>query len=210
MLNKKNEDFKMIHYINTIPYIKGIIQIGANSGQEVGYFSQLTNNIILIEPIPQLADYLRRLYPNYTILQCGLGSTNEIMDLYLASNNGESSSVLKPLNHPEYYPDILFENSIKIQVQTFESLIDEYNIDMNNFNILISDAQGYDLEAIKGFGNYIKYFELIIAEYINSNLYEDDASLNDMINYLTPLGFELVDTFDENLGAGNAVFKNKL
>jgi hypothetical protein len=129
------------------------------------------------------------------------------MDLYLASNGGESSSVLKPLNHPKYYPDILFENSIKIQIRTFESLIEEYNIDMNNFNILISDAQGYDLEAIKGFGNYIKHFELIIAEYINSDLYENDASLEDMVNYLIPLGFQLIDTFDENLGAGNAVFK---
>jgi hypothetical protein len=81
---------------------------------------------------------------------------------------------------------------------------------MNNFNILVSDAQGYDLEAIKGFGPYIANFELIIAEYINSNLYENEASLDDMINYLTPLNFELIDTFDENLGAGNAVFKKRI
>jgi FkbM family methyltransferase len=197
----------MIQYINTIPTIKGIIQIGANSGQEVGDFSQLTNNIILVEPIPQLAEYLSRSYPNCVVIQCGLGSTNEVMDLYLASNNGESSSVLKPLNHPEYYPHILFDYSIKIPIRTFDSLIDELQIDIDNFNILISDAQGYDLEAIKGFKHHINNFELIIAEYINSDLYENDASLDDMIEYLTPLGFELINTFDENLGAGNAVFK---
>jgi len=197
----------MIKYINEISNIKGIIQIGANSGQEVGYFSQLTNNIILIEPIPQLAEYLKKAYPNYTVLQYGLGSTNETMDLHIASNNGESSSVLKPLNHPKYYPDILFGQSIQIPIRTFESLIDELHININNFNILVSDTQGYDLEAIKGFKHHINNFELIIAEYINSNLYENDASLDDMINYLTPLGFQLIDTFDENIGAGNAVFK---
>jgi hypothetical protein len=49
---------------------------------------------------------------------------------------------------------------------------------------------------------------LIIAEYIDSDLYENNASLNDMIDYLTPLHFDLVDTFDKNILAGNAVFKN--
>ena len=207
MLNMKKEDFKMIEYINQISNIKGIIQVGANSGQEVELFKKFTNNIILIEPIPQLANYLNQIHPDCLVIPCGLGSTNSYMDLYLASNGGESSSVLKPLSHLKYYPDVLFENSIKIPVRTFESLIDECNIDVNNFNILISDTQGYDLEAIKGFGDYINNFELIIAEYINSDLYENDASLDDMINYLIPLGFKLVDTFDENLGAGNVVFK---
>jgi FkbM family methyltransferase len=206
----KKEDFKMIEYINQISSIKGIIQVGANSGQEVGLFKKFTNNIILIEPIPQLANHLNQIYPNYLVIPCGLGSTNTQMNLYLASNGGESSSVLKPINHIIYYPDVLFQDSIKIQIRTFESLIDEYNINMNNFNILISDTQGYDLEAIKGFGGYIKHFELIIAEYINSNLYENEASLKDMINYFTPLNFELIDTFDENLGAGNAVFKKMI
>jgi FkbM family methyltransferase len=197
----------MIKYINNIQNIKGIIQIGANSGQEVGLFKKFTNNIILIEPIFQLANYLNQTHPDCLVIPCGLGSTNSMMDLYLASNGGESSSVLKPLNHPVYYPDIIFDQSIKIPVRTFESLVDEFNINMNSFNILVSDAQGYDLEAIKGFGSYITNFELIIAEYINSNLYENEASLKDMINYFTPLNFELIDTFDENLGAGNAVFK---
>jgi FkbM family methyltransferase len=200
----------MIKYINNIQNIKGIIQIGANSGQEVGLFKKFTNNIILIEPIFQLANYLNQTHPDCLVIPCGLGSTNSMMDLYLASNGGESSSVLKSLNHPVYYPDIIFDQSIKIPVRTFESLVDEFNINMNNFNILVSDAQGYDLEAIKGFGSYITNFELIIAEYINSNLYENEASLKDMINYFTPLNFELIDTFDENLGAGNAVFKKMI
>jgi FkbM family methyltransferase len=200
----------MIKYINNVQNIKGIIQIGANSGQEVGLFKKFTNNIILIEPIFQLANYLNQTHPDCLVIPCGLGSTNSMMDLYLASNGGESSSVLKPLNHPVYYPDIIFDQSIEIPVRTFESLVDEFNINMNSFNILVSDAQGYDLEAIKGFGSYITNFELIIAEYINSNLYENEASLKDMINYFTPLNFELIDTFDENLGAGNAVFKKMI
>ena len=166
----------MIEYFNQISSIKGVIQVGANLGQEVGLFKRYTNNIILIEPIPQLAQYLGNNHPDCLVIPCALGSIDSQMDLHLASNNGESSSLLKPLNHTVYYPDISFE---------------------------------HDLEAIKGFGSYIQKIDLIIAEYINSNLYENDASLEDMSNYLIPLGFELVNTFSENLGAGNAVFKKR-
>jgi len=184
----------MTEYFNQISTIKGIIQVGANLGQEIGLFKNYTNNIILIEPIPQLAHYLSQSHPDYLVIPCALGSVNTKMDLHLASNNGESSSLLKPLNHTVYYPDITFGQSIEVPVRTFSSLIDDYKI---------------DLEAIKGFGSYIQKIDLIIAEYINSNLYENDASLEDMSNYLIPLGFELVNTFSENLGAGNAVFKRK-
>ena len=199
----------MTEYFNQISTIKGIIQVGANLGQEIGLFKNYTNNIILIEPIPQLAHYLSQSHPNYLVIPCALGSVNTKMDLHLASNNGESSSLLKPLNHTVYYPDITFGQSIEVPVRTFSSLIDDYKINTDLFNVLVSDTQGYDLEAIKGFGSYIQKIDLIIAEYINSNLYENDASLEDMSNYLIPLGFELVNTFSENLGAGNAVFKKK-
>ena len=87
------------------------------------------NNIILIEPIFHLANYLIQTHPNCLVIPCGLGSTNSIMDLHLASNGGESSSVLKPLNHITYYPDVTFDNLTKIPIRTFESLIDEYKID---------------------------------------------------------------------------------
>ena len=199
----------MIEYFNQISNIKGVIQVGANLGQEVGLFKRYTNNIILIEPIPQLAQYLGNNHPDCLVIPCALGSIDSQMDLHLASNNGESSSLLKPLNHTVYYPDISFEHHIEVPVRTFSSLVDNYEINMDLLNILVSDTQGYDLEAIKGFGFYIQKIDLIIAEYINSNLYENDASLEDMSNYLIPLGFELVNTFSENLGAGNAVFKKR-
>lgn len=199
----------MIEYFNQISTIRGIIQAGANTGQEVSLFENYTNNIILIEPIPQLAHHLSQSYPNYLVVPCALGSINAKMDLHLASNSGESSSLLKPLNHTVYYPDITFGQSIEVPVRTFNSLIDDYKIDIDLFNVLISDTQGYDLEAIKGFGSHIQKIDLVVAEYINSNLYENDASLEDMVSYLIPLGFELVNTFSENLGAGNAVFKRK-
>ena len=197
----------LLDHIKATNSIKGIVYVGANTGQEVPYLQQLVDNIILVEPIPQLHDFLMQTYPKYLTLPYALGSSNSVMPLYLASNNGESSSVLKPVNHTTYYPDILFEDYIEVGVRTFKSLVEEYNIDISKFNILITDAQGYDLEAIRGFDDYITSFDLIIAEYIDSNLYENDATLKDICDYLEPLGFKFIESFDINLLAGNAVFR---
>jgi FkbM family methyltransferase len=146
-------------------------------------------------------------YPNCTVIKCALGQTDCEMDFHLASNNGESSSLLKPLKHIEYYPHITFNKTISVPVRRFETIVKDYEINISNFNVIISDTQGYDLECLKGFGESITNFDLIISEYINSNLYENDSNLQSFIDYLTPLGFEFIKTFSENIGAGNVVFK---
>lgn len=197
----------MIEHIKNAKEVRGIIQVGANSAQEMPFFKHFTNNIVLIEPIPHLSEQLKNRFPDLIVIPMGLGSTNCKMDLYLASNNGESSSVLKPKNHISHYPGIYFQGIISIDINRFDSLTEKFGIDMNNFNVLVSDAQGYDLQAIKGFGNLINFIDLIIVEYINSNLYENDSSLDDINNYLKQYNFQLLYTFDENSGAGNAVFK---
>jgi FkbM family methyltransferase len=197
----------MENFFNLIENVKGVIQIGANSGQEVNFILGHTKNVILIEPIPTLAESLSLRYPNCKVIKCALGSTDCEMDFHLASNNGESSSLLKPLKHVEYYPEITFNHTIKVPVRKFTTIAEDYEIDVDSFNVIISDTQGYDLECLKGFGENITKFDLIISEYINSNLYENDGNLQSFIDYLIPFGFEFVSTFSENIGAGNVIFK---
>ena len=35
---------------------------------------------------------------------------------------------------------------------------------------------------------------------------ENDSTLSDITKFLTPFGFVLIDTFDENIGAGVALY----
>jgi FkbM family methyltransferase len=166
----------MKNFLDKFDNIKGIIQIGANSGQEVPLFKTLTKNIILVEPIPRLAEQLKTNHPTCLVVECAAGSLNTKSTLHIASNNGESSSILTPADHKLYYPGVIFNQTIEVNIKRFDEIIYEHKIDMQNFNTLITDTQGYDLEAIKGFGQYITNIELIICEYINSNLYQNNAS----------------------------------
>ena len=180
--------------------VKGIIQVGANTGQEVPILEKYTQNIMLIEVHPHLINNLKLKFPNYIVIETALGNENTERDFYLASN-GESSSLLKPNKHLDFYPTIKFNDTMKVKVQRFEDL----GIDISSYNVLLTDTQGVDLDVLKGFGNLINNIDLIISEYINTELYEGNQGLNLFKEYLKD--FELIETCDENLGAGNAIFK---
>lgn len=195
------EIFNLItKYIN----IKGIIQAGANVGQECNLFKTYTQNIVCFEPVPNVYNILKRDHPNVESHNLGLGDKNEKLKMYVASNNGESSSFIKPLNHLKYY-NITFNEEIESEIVRFDSL--DYNMD--NYNVIVSDTQGYEVKVLLGFGDRLKFIDSVIIEFINSELYEGDASLEDITNYVNKFDFKLIHTTPINNGAGVAVYIKK-
>jgi len=197
----------MIKYLDMVN-VKGIIQVGANTGQEVPIFEKYCQNVILVEPLQEPLLHLYNLLHlknlQYIVIESALGIEDEEKDFYLASN-GESSSLLKPNKHLVFYPTITFNDTMKVKVQRFDTLVEKLKIDMNDYNVVVTDTQGCDLDVLKGFGNLINNIDLIISEYINTELYEGNQGLTLFKEYLKD--FELIETCDENNGAGNAIFK---
>jgi len=181
--------------------IKGIIQVGSNTGQECSIFKKYTNNIICFEPIPHIFEILKRNNNDIICFNLGLGEKNEIKKMYIASNNGESSSFLKPLNHLQYY-NVSFNETIDLEIRRFDSL----DININNYNVLISDTQGYEINVFMGFGDKLNNIDGIIVEYIDSQLYENDSSLENIDNYLKNYNFHLKEKTIDGEGWGNALF----
>lgn len=201
------QDF-ILQRINKEFDIKGIIQVGSNTGQECNQFRNYTKNIICFEPIPQVFDHLKNSNSDLTCYNFGLGDTNETKQMYIASNNGESSSFLKPLNHINEFGFIQFNSTQDLEIKRFDSL--EINIDQ--FNVLVSDTQGYEIHVLKGFGELLHKIEAIYVEYIDGNFYEGDSNLQSITNYVETYGFELAGTYAESSTWGNALYtkiKNK-
>lgn len=196
----------MESFLQSFKNIKGIVQVGANTGQEIPIFTKFTKNILLFEPIPEHVKSIKQNYPECIIFPYALGSANTEMFFYESTNNGESSSLLVPAQHTHYYPDVKFLPPTKINVKTGKTIIEKFNLKINEYNVLVTDTQGYDLEVIKGFEEYLNNFELIILEYINIRLYENCSSLLEIELFLSSKNFKLFNIFDEVLGAGNAAF----
>ena len=192
--------------LEKIGNIKGIVQIGANTGQESNLFREFTKNVICFEPIEEVFKILKNNNPDFVCYNLALGDLNETKKMYIASNNGESSSFLKPLNHLNEFNHIHFNKENEMEVRRFDSL----GINLDSFNVLISDTQGYEVQALTGFGNLIEKFDYIYTEYINSNQYENDSSLDKIDTYLKEFDFEIDSIYPEPSGTwGNVLFKKK-
>jgi len=194
-------------YLDTID-IKGIIQVGANIGQEISLFKTYTNNILAFEPSLTASFLFKNKFNDIDIFNIALGNEDGIKKIYKSSNMDESSSLLRPKKHINIYPDILFNDKTHVTVNRFTTFMKnnpQYNY--SNYNVLVIDTQGYDLNVIKEFDNYINNMDLVIAEYINVELYEGNQGLHELNEYMISKNFTIVDTFDENNGAGNVVFR---
>jgi FkbM family methyltransferase len=190
--------------LKKIREIRGIIQVGANTGQESSLFRKYTSNVMCFEPIKDVFISLTKNNPDFICYNFALGERNEIKNMNIASNNGESSSFLKPLNHLTQFTSIQFTHTESVEIKRFDSL----GIDINNFNVLISDTQGYEIQVLKGFGDFLKKLDYIYVEYINSELYEDCSSLDKIQDYLKQYSFNLDSIYPENSNWGNVLFIN--
>lgn len=195
---------EFLTYISNKFGVDGIIQVGSNTGQECNIFRNFTKNIICFEPVPQVFQTLQKNNTDIVCYNFGLGDKNETKEMNIASNNSESSSFLKPLNHLKYY-NITFNQILNLEIKRFDSL----GIDLQNYNVLISDTQGYEINVLKGFGELVSKLDAIIIEYINSNLYEGDTNLESLEQFLKDFNFSLSHKTEDPMGWGNAYFIKK-
>ena len=173
--------------------IDGIIHVGAHLGQEVQDYRKFNfNKIILFEPQKDIFDQLTTNVEGFNNVVCynfGLGAKNEKTILYKSKGNeGLSSSVLHPKMHLSVQPDISFDHSEEIQIKRFDSL----NIDSLKF--LAIDAQGFELEVLKGFGKELENVEYIFTEINTKYLYENNALVSDIDKYLKKFKFDRIYT----------------
>jgi FkbM family methyltransferase len=176
---------------------KKIIHVGAHYGQELSFylndidieeivffepnqesFNQLTKNIALAN-----SSNIKRILAH----PVGLGSAEQEMDFYVASN-GQSSSVLKPQLHTEQYRDITFNRVEKIQIKT----LDFFNL--NGFEFINIDVQGYELEVLKGAKNTLNSLKYIYTEINNAPLYEGCVMIDQLDSFLSEFKFKRKDT----------------
>lgn len=207
-------DYHHVDSLEKLKTINGIIHVGANVGQEIPIYKKYTDNIILIEPLQHLCDSIRNMYSDCLVINCAVGVNEGFMDFYVSSNNGESSSLYRPKTHLTHYPDIVFNETIKVPVKRMETLLYEHPEKIQKCNVLIIDTQGADLDVVKSFGPHILTFDMICLEYINCEYYDNnDNHSNDtksIDDYLTTFNFKLkYRVGDDNL-AGDVVYcKNK-
>jgi FkbM family methyltransferase len=172
--------------------LKGVIHIGAHFGEENRVYDAL--NIaqrIFFEPLDSNFSVLTaRLNGRFPAIKKALGAENKKITMYVEKENrGQSSSILKPALHLTQYPNIKFGFTQVVEM----ARLDDLGLDLNKYNFISIDVQGYELEVMKGAQKTLGHIDYIVSEINRAELYEKCAKVGELVEFLAPYGFKLVE-----------------
>lgn len=192
--------------------MKGVISVGAHYGEEYeGWLSLGAKKFIFIEPIDSNFLKLAKIFSqnvNVQLIQsaCGNRTGKEIM-ITETDHNGKSCSLLKPKLHISQYPDIIFNGTQLVRIDTLDNLM--FGRIFKEYDHLHIDTQGYELEVLKGAEKTLKYIQTIQCEVYREELYEKCAMFEDINKFLDVYGFKLIDVFWRGMTWGDAKYERK-
>jgi FkbM family methyltransferase len=128
-------------------------------------------------------------HPHFYLVECALGLENGKIDLYVTEDDEGCSSVYKPATF-----DI---NRIEhVDMYTLSSFFELFPFDRFSYIEFIKiDAQGADLDIIKGAGHYLKdYVVYVTAEDENVHYLDTKNSVQEIDDYMiNHLGFQRIN-----------------
>lgn len=180
----------------------GVIHVGAHSMQELEYYKSLGIKDRL------WIDGTKRVNDGENYIQAWIGDGRVITTIYHASNNGESTSLLKPTGHLKKYPEIKFTKEVVDEEIKTELLL--ASPILFYADLLVLDIQGLELATLKSCGQWLKWLSAIVTEAYTEELYEGCGMLTDIDKFLFEYGFERVEFEpEEGKGWGNAYYLRK-
>jgi hypothetical protein len=90
-----------------------------------------------------------------------------------------------------------------------DSLINENDINVSDYDFINLDIQGAELLALKSFGELIKNFNYIYTEVNIASIYKNCALITEIDEYLNNYNFERVETTITQFEWGDALYLKK-
>jgi FkbM family methyltransferase len=167
----------------------GVLHLGANIGEEYQMYKDLgINKRIWVEANPELLDKLHQNVGKDRVINALVGQTPGTSILHIASNYGQSSSILEFGTHLTQHPDVRFVKDIVLRVQRLDNILTPR--ELSDVNLLVVDLQGYDLMAMRGMGLLLHLFEGVVTEVNKAEVYKN-CNLKDEVDlFLGQRGFQ--------------------
>lgn len=176
---------------------KGILHIGGNRGEEAPVYLELgITKQIWIEANPEIFEQLKQTLsnnPDALAYNFAIGEADSVpMILHVANNAGQSSSLLPLGTHRKQHPDVHYVKDIPVVMRRIDCLIPE--IVIQEYDFLNMDIQGYELFALRGMAEYLKYFKWLYLEVNLGQVYEGCGDVNQVDEFVGRFGFKRVET----------------
>lgn len=194
-----------------LPLLRGVVHVGANSGQERGLYDSYRLPVLWIEPIPEVFAALQRniaSYPDQQAVQALVASADgDEVDFHVASNDGASSSMLELAKHKDLWPTVVYKRSVRMTTRTLPSVVAAAGLDMARYNGLVMDTQGSELLVLRGAVALLHHFDFVKTEVADFESYKGCCQLNDLGRFMDEHGFdEFARHRFRNLDPGKAYY----
>ena len=195
---------------------KGVIHVGANTGQERALYDLFDLEVLWIEPLAQAFTELEAniaVYPRQRALKALVTDQDDReYEFHITSNAGESSSIFALKDHRDIWPDVTVERTEKLRSTRLSTLLASAAIDPTSFDTLVMDTQGSELLVLKGAGDLLRSLRFIKTEAADFEAYDGCCTVDDLRGYLEPIGFREIGRtrFAERTGGGayyNLIFR---
>lgn len=174
--------------------LKGVIHVGANTGQERERYAAHGLNVLWIEPIPLVFMELQRNIAPYSkqsaISALVSDRTGEKVTLNIANNGGQSSSVLPLSQHVDIWPDVQFVSAIELMSETLPDVLLRSGRSIDEFDALVMDTQGSEMPILRGAENLLPNFRFIETEAADFELYKGYCTLDKIDRFMRERGFK--------------------
>jgi FkbM family methyltransferase len=171
--------------------LKVLCVIGAHRFDELPLINRLfpsLEHIYLFEPQPgplaalqalALTDRRLRVFP------CAVSDTDGTASFHIASNEGESSSLLKLGSHSQLFPEVTVRETIEVPTRRLDSVLREHGLPTPD--ALIVDVQGAEYLVLKSLPpELLAHVRLVYTEVSTEAVYEGAGLLSDVEAVLAP------------------------
>lgn len=178
-----------------------LFDVGANNGDQ--WLNTLAadqdNTIVfMFEPTPRMCDIITEKYKNlknWTLIQKAVSNYDGVSQFNIAGHGDWGCSSLMNFREerketwPDNRTDLNFTANIEVDVITLEGFLKD-NPEITYIDYLHIDAQGSDLNVLKGLGSYINIVKTgVIEAAYNAPLYDNSPSYTECVEWLHSQGF---------------------
>ena len=173
--------------------INGILHAGTNDGYEMQFYRDMgIERLAGVEPLPSAIALFRKKYPWILLFEYALSDHSGKSPLTVVlPGDGQGSSL-----HAEVSPHPEYDYSTTIEVQAIRG--DALPLPWDLYNCLVMDVQGHELQALRGFGERLRGFQMLSVECSIEPVYHGGATAAEVEAYLDSMGFERRSPLEEH------------
>jgi FkbM family methyltransferase len=189
---------------------RGVIHVGANTGQEFeAYAATNAETVVYIEPIQAVYAALKNKVEgtkgHFTVKALCSAVAGERLNFNVASNQGESSSILELSDHAKLFPDITYVEREEMITTTVDNIVSSRFAE-RRFDLMVIDVQGAELLVLKGAAETLKKIDAVFTEVSERPLYTGSCVWPEVDNFLGMYDFRLKYMAMNPYYYGNALY----